>query len=171
MNHVAPAQLKERYEKKLRTWSFFSKKGENKFLKTNYPLFIIIFLYVIINIFTYDGISSLFPAIASIIYAFVLWQDEPKKIRFGSSIMLAMWFVYNLFVKAYVGAIVELVLFISSVIAIIKIDFKDKNKELKDKEEKNINQKSTKKDNNKNKMVKERKEIKKKNARKTSKKK
>ena len=91
-------------------------------MSTKYPLVIIIFLYVIINIFTYDGIISLFPAIASIIYAIVLWQDEPKNIRVGSSIMFGMWFVYNLIVRAYVAAFTELLLMISSIIAIIKLD-------------------------------------------------
>ncbi len=146
----------------------FSKKGENKFLKTNYPLILIILLYIGINIFTFDGISSLFPAIASIIYAFVLWQDEPRKIRFGSSIMLFMWFVYNLCVKAYVGAVVELILFISSVVAIIKIDIRDRKKENKDlvtnKKEKKIEKKKKEKD-------KKRKEKKKRNGKKNSRKK
>ena len=115
----------------------FSKKGNNKFLSTNYPLIIVLILYVIINIFTYDGITSLFPAIASIIYAVVLWQDEPKRIRIGSAIMLLMWFVYNLYVKAYVGAIVEFTLFVSAVIAIIKIDIINPKKELEKEKEEN----------------------------------
>lgn len=100
----------------------FSSKGKTKFLSTNYSLYIIITLYIIVNIFTFDGITSLFPAIASVIYAVVLWQDDPRKIRIGSSIMLFMWFVYNLVVKAYVGALIEFILFISSVLAIVKID-------------------------------------------------
>lgn len=107
----------------------FSKKGENKFLSTNYPLYIIIILYCIINVFTYDGIASLFPAIASIIYAIVLWQDEPKKIRIGSTIMLSMWVVYNIVVKAYVGALTEFILFVSSLVAIIKLDVINPKKE------------------------------------------
>ena len=144
----------------------FSKKGENKFLKTNYPLYLVIILYILINIFTYDGISSLFPALASIIYAFVLWQDEPKKIRFGSSIMLLMWFVYNLFVKAYVGALVEFTLFISAVVAIIKIDIKDKKKE-----EQKLKEEESKKEVKNNKVKKERKEMHKKNAKHNSKRK
>lgn len=109
----------------------FSKKGKTKFLSTKYPLIIVLLLYVLINFLTYDGITSLFPAIASIIYAIVLWQDDPKNIRIGTSFMLAMWFVYNLVVKAYVGAGTEFILFLSSVIAIIKIDFINKKKEEK----------------------------------------
>ena len=124
----------------------FSKKGSNKFLTTNYPLILIIVLYVVINIFTYDGLSSLFPAIASIIYAVVLWQDEPKKIRFGSSLMLLMWFVYNLFVKAYVGAVTEFVLFASSVMAIINIDILGRKKELKEENKSEVKKNSVSKE-------------------------
>ena len=102
----------------------FKNKGKNKFLSSNYPLVIIIFLYIVLNIFTYNSLFSLFPSVASIVYAIVLWQDEPKKIRMGSSFMLFMWFIYNLVVRAYVVAFTELSLFISSVIAIIKIDLK-----------------------------------------------
>lgn len=137
----------------------FSKKGSNKFLTTNYPLILIIVLYVVINIFTYDGLSSLFPAIASIIYAVVLWQDEPKKIRFGSSLMLLMWFVYNLFVKAYVGAVTEFVLFASSVMAIINIDILGRKKELKEESKIEIKKNSVSKEkkNGKSKRSKRRK--------------
>lgn len=124
----------------------FSKKENNKFLSTNYPLIIVLVLYLIINIFTYDGVTSLFPAIASIIYSIVLWQDEPKKIRIGSSVMLLMWFIYNLYVKAYVGAITEFCLFTSSVIAIIKIDFLKSSKDRTDKHEETITNKEEQKE-------------------------
>ena len=135
----------------------FSKKGKNKFLSTNYPLIIVLVLYVIINIFTYDGLTSLFPAIASIIYAVVLWQDDPKRIRIGSAVMLLMWFVYNLYVKAYVGALTEFTLFTSAVIAIIKIDIinprKEKKAELEEKESKKKELKSKKETKTNNKKV------------------
>ncbi len=101
----------------------FSFKGKNKFFNSNYPLYIIIFLYLLINIFTHKNIYSLFPIIASIIYAFVLWQDKPKNIRIGSVFMFSMWFIYNLIVKAYISAIVEFVLLISTIIAILKLDY------------------------------------------------
>lgn len=101
----------------------FSFKGKNKFFNSNYPLYIIIFLYLLINVFVYKSIYSLFPIIASIVYAFVLWQDKPKNIRIGSVFMFSMWLIYNLIVKAYVGVIVEFVLLISTIIAILKLDY------------------------------------------------
>lgn len=100
----------------------FGKKGKNKFFKKNYSLYIVIFLYLLIGVLTYENLSSIFPVVSSVIYAIVLWQDNPKHIRIGSSIMLLMWCVYNVLVHAYVGALTEGILFISSVLAIIKID-------------------------------------------------
>ena len=72
---------------------------------------------------------------AGIVYSVVLWQDNVKKIRLGTAVMILSWFIYNISVSAYVGAIFEGILLISSVIAIIKIDI------LKDKEPKQIDKK------------------------------
>ena len=100
----------------------FNKKGKNNFFKKNYVLYIIILLYILIGVLTYENYSSIFPVISSVIYAIVLWQDNPKYIRIGTSIMLFMWCLYNLLVHAYVGALSEGVMFISSILGIIKID-------------------------------------------------
>ena len=100
----------------------FTKKGTTKFYKTNNILYIILTLYAIVGILTYKSILGLFPTIASLFYAIVLWQEKSKNIRIGTSIMLFMWLLYNIFVGAYIGAICEGVMLISSIGAIIKID-------------------------------------------------
>lgn len=100
----------------------FSYKGKNDFFKKNYVLYIICLLYILIGFITYENLGSIFPIIASVIYAVVLWQDNPKKIRIGTAFMLFMWMVYNLLVHAYVGALSEGIMFMSSILAIIKID-------------------------------------------------
>lgn len=100
----------------------FGFKGKNDFFKKNYCLYIICLLYVFVGLLTYTGISSIFPVISSVIYAIVLWQDNPKLIRIGTTIMLGMWCVYNLLVHAYVGALTEGIMCMSSILAIIKID-------------------------------------------------
>ena len=102
--------------------ALFSYKGKNDFFKKNYVLYIIILLYIFIGTLTYDDYSSIFPVISSVIYAIVLWQDNPKLIRIGTTIMLGMWCVYNLLVHAYVGVLTEGIMCISSLLAIIKID-------------------------------------------------
>ena len=100
----------------------FTRKGSNEFYKTNNILYIILTLYAAIGILTYKSLLGLFPTVASLFYAIVLWQENPKNIRIGTSFMLFMWLLYNIFVKAYIGAICEGVMLISSTLAIIKID-------------------------------------------------
>ncbi len=117
----------------------FGKKNTTEFYKKNYILYIVIALYAIFGVVTYDGISSLFPAIAAIIYCVVIWLDNPKNIRMGTAFMLLLWLLYNIGVKSYVGIITEGCLLISTVIAIVKIDI------LKIKEGKKKNVKKTKK--------------------------
>ncbi len=108
-----------------------AKKNTTEFYKKNYILYIVIALYLIFGIITYNGINSLFPSIASIIYCIVIWLDKPKNIRFGTAIMLLLWLLYNIGVKSYVGAITEACLLVSTIIAIIKIDILKVKKEKK----------------------------------------
>lgn len=100
----------------------FMYKPENKFLQKNIILYSIILIYVIVGVFTYDGLISTFPIIISIAYSIILWQDDVKKIRIGSAVMIFTWIIYNLSVKAYLGSVIETILFISAISAIIKID-------------------------------------------------
>lgn len=100
----------------------FTKKGSDEFYKTNNILYIVLTLYATVGILTYKNILGLFPTIASLFYAVVLWQEKPKNIRIGTSIMLLMWLLYNIFVGAYIGAICEGVMLISSIVAIVKMD-------------------------------------------------
>ena len=106
----------------------FGKKGKNDFFKKKYVLYIVCLLYIFIGTLTYDGIESIFPVMSSVLYAVVLWQDNPKSIRIGSSFVLFMWCIYNVLVHAYVGVLSEGILFLSSILAILKIDIlKNKN--------------------------------------------
>ena len=100
----------------------FKGKDKYKLLQSKLFLTIIIIIYITVGIITYDGITSIFPIVASILYSVVLWQDNVKNIRIGTSLMILSWIIYNLCVGAYVGALIEGILFISSIIAIVKLD-------------------------------------------------
>ena len=115
----------------LRTISF-SKKGKNRFYKTNIMLYIIVILHVFVGLVTYDGILSLFPIFASILYAIVLWQDNTTRIRIGTSIVLFMWIIYNFNIQAYISFLAYIVLFLSYLLSIIRIDIYS-NEKLKNK--------------------------------------
>lgn len=105
----------------IRTTLFMSKE-KYKILQKDAILYLIITLYIIIGIFSYNGIISTFPVIVSILYSIILWHDNVKTIRIGSAIMILSWVIYNIGVGAYVGALIETILFISSLLAVIKID-------------------------------------------------
>ena len=58
------------------------------------------------------------------VYTIFLWQDNIKRIRIGSSIMFAMWMIYNIVVKAYFGALFECFLLFTSILSIFKLNKK-----------------------------------------------
>ncbi len=100
----------------------FKYKDKYKIFQNNITLLLIITIYITIGMLTYSGITSIFPIVASILYSVVLWQNDVKKIRVGTAVMILSWLIYNLTVGAYLSAIVEAVLLISSITAIIKLD-------------------------------------------------
>ena len=100
----------------------FGKKDRLKQRTNNIILIVICLIYMEIGLISYDGPTSLFPIVASITYCLVIWQNKPKNIRLGTAVMLILWFLYNCYIGSYVGMLTEGLLFISSVIAIIKID-------------------------------------------------
>lgn len=106
----------------------FKNKDKYQILQNNYFLFSIIIVYTLIGILTYNGLTSIFPVIASILYSVVLWQDDVRKIRLGTTVMIISWLIYNIVVGAYLSAVIEAILLISSITAIIKLDLlKNKN--------------------------------------------
>ena len=81
-----------------------------------------IFLYILICIFTYDGIISLFPTIGVIIFASALWFGTPKTIIFMQVIASVFWLSYDICVRSYVEITTEIILLISTISSILKLD-------------------------------------------------
>lgn len=105
-----------------RLYLFNNKKKYKKYNRL--PLYLILALYLISGYFTYENIYCLLPIIASLVYASALWNDSPKVIRIGSALIAFCWGLYNLFVSAYLGALIEVIVFISTLIAIYNLNFK-----------------------------------------------
>ena len=83
--------------------------------------------YIIIGIITFDGhIISLLPIIAELIYVITLWQKSVKRIRYGTLLMVILWLIYDVIVKAYPSMITDLIVMTSTIIAISVNDFKKK---------------------------------------------
>ena len=85
--------------------------------------YILIFLYlvtVILSVLTYEGFFSVFSVAATIAYTFSVWQKSPVVYKALGAPVSVLWIVYNFFVKSLFGVILETIVFVCSVLAVIK---------------------------------------------------
>lgn len=94
------------------------------FKKTNkkYVLYFYLILYFISSILTWNGLISIIPLLAALLYTIVVWDKKEKNIRFYSILVFLLWFTYDILVKAYVNGITDIILVISNILAIKKLD-------------------------------------------------
>ena len=99
------------------------------FSKTNYKFFLYLFLvlYTLASILTFDGMISIIPLLAALLYTLVTWNKKEKYIRMFSILVFSLWFLYDILVQAYVSSCTDLVLIISNSLALYKLDFKKAN--------------------------------------------
>ena len=113
--------------------TYVSKEKENnEKLNKWYILMLFIVGYIIIGFISFDGkYISLLPIIAELIYVVTLWQKSVKKIRLGTLIMVILWLIYDIMVKAYPSLITDLIVMTSTIVAIITKDILKKERKLK----------------------------------------
>lgn len=94
-------------------------------LKSHY-LWTIFFitLYVIIGIFTYQNFGSILPVLATIIYTIIINKNKASLLRWGLFVTSFIWLIYNVYILSYSGIITQIIILISNIIAIIKLDKK-----------------------------------------------
>ena len=78
---------------------FIVEKEEHRNLNNVCFLFVFIFLYLVFGILSYDGIISLFPCFAAIIYIIVVWNGDEGKVKFIAFLCYFLWLIYNVFVE------------------------------------------------------------------------
>ena len=99
------------------------EKEKNSKLDKWYVLMFFIVGYIIIGFITFDGqYASLLPIVAELIYVVTLWQKSVKKIRVGTLMMVILWLIYDIIVKAYPSLITDLIVMTSTIVAIITND-------------------------------------------------
>jgi len=99
--------------------NFIILKDKNKKLSSNIYLILFVMIYVIAGIFTYNGVLSLLPLMAALIYIIFIWNGKEliiKKVAFGTYFL---WLIYNIFVQSIPGIISNIVSIISTFIAIV----------------------------------------------------
>lgn len=98
-----------------------------RFEKKKFPTWLAVSFAIVIligNIITYSNIFSLLPAIASYIYLFILLSKNMKLVRKSTVALRLLWAVYDFIVKAYTTFVLDIFSFISSLIAIYRLDIK-----------------------------------------------
>ena len=91
-------------------------------IKSKIWTIIFIIIYVIIGIFTYSSIFTIFPVLATIIYTLIINYNNPKYLRYGMFLTSLTWLIYNIYIFSYSGIITQVIMIISNIIAIIKLD-------------------------------------------------
>jgi hypothetical protein len=109
----------------LRTYVCKEKENKKK-LEKWYVLTFFIIGYLIIGYISYDGYISLLPIVAELIYVLTLWQKSVKRIRCGTLAMVILWLVYDIIVKAYPSMLTDIIVIISTLMAIYVNDIKKK---------------------------------------------
>ena len=84
----------------------------------NIILAIFIILYIVMGIITYNSIFSILPILASIIYVIGIWNGNENIIRKTGLINMYLWLIYSISTFAVAGAIHNIILIISTHIAI-----------------------------------------------------
>lgn len=94
---------------------------EKKDLK---PALVVLLIFEILAIicgtFSWQNMWSIIPIIVTLIFTYGLWQKNLKVTRITSALTGFGWVFYNFIVRAYVGAVLDGALAISSIVALIR---------------------------------------------------
>ena len=88
---------------------------------------LIIIIMIILSVFSYNGLISLLPTIAVILYSVALWQKNLKITRITEIISCSLFIIYNINVLAIIGLISTIIELLFAIIAVYKFDIKKNN--------------------------------------------
>lgn len=86
-------------------------------------------LFIITGIATWEGIVTLFPVLACLVFTVSMYIDNTRLVRRISWISSPCWMVYNIIKGSYGGVLTETFNLISIFIAIYRYDIRGKQKE------------------------------------------
>lgn len=100
---------------------------DKKWAKGNYWLLIFIACSIISSVFSWKGIFSLLPAIASVLSVISFWRNKPKLTRFLALVISSCMFTYDLVCGSYMGIANEVFTTASAIFGILRYDVMRKN--------------------------------------------
>lgn len=98
---------------------FYSKNETNE--KYIAYLIFYILLYLLIGIFTYDNIISIFPIIAYILYTISVFNEKEIIMKFINFSISSMWLIYDIAYHSYAGIISDTLMLITVIIGIYMV--------------------------------------------------
>ena len=98
--------------------SIVVKKEKNNRLNSKIVLFILIVLYVIASILTYEKLYSILPLIAAIIYLIFIWNGSKETVKKTAFFIYFLWLAYNICVLSISGITSNIISIISTFIAV-----------------------------------------------------
>ena len=106
---------------------FYNKKGRKPHL---WVVGLFIISYVVCSIIYYKTFIDVFPAISAVCFAISISVTTPFMSRVCYSFNPIFWVIYDISTKAYGNFLIHASVFISTVVALIRVDgiFKRKNK-------------------------------------------
>ena len=94
---------------------------DKKNLKPSLTVLLIFEIIAIVSgIISWQNMWSIIPIVVTVIFTYGLWQEKIKVTRISSAITGFGWVLYNIVVKAYVGALLDGALGVSSLIALYR---------------------------------------------------
>ena len=102
---------------------YYLYNRNNKIIPKN---ILILFIIIIIStlLFTYNGLFSIIPILATILYTYGTWTDNLKLFRYIAIIAAILWIVFNFYVGAYVAFIGSIFELLSGLLAIYRFDIR-----------------------------------------------
>ncbi len=102
----------------------FQYKETKRWAERYFWPFIFILGFILSGLLAWQEWYSVLPIIAMSIETVGLWMNKPKAIRFINLFPHPLWFTYNLIMMSWAGITVEVMIFISILIAIYRYDIK-----------------------------------------------
>jgi len=91
------------------------------------PVIVLLFLLILIiilSISTFNGLISLLPVIATVVYTYGTWQDNMTIYRLIVIVGAIFWLIFNVEVGAYVSVFSSILELISGIVAVCRYDLK-----------------------------------------------
>lgn len=91
-----------------------------------YWLMITLFFMVGLSLVSYQGIISLFPMLAVVLYSIALWYGNVSIIRVVEVVSCSFFVIYNIVVLAIMGLIATIIELVAALWAIYRFDIRNK---------------------------------------------